>query len=124
MRKQDVLLLALAAVLSLGFAALPWGPDVLVERGWIERFDADTSEDGTIYVATTVWGQHSRHEEVNLDEPITIVNQVLQGKPGNAAGDTMRFGFNTIFGVFGLMDVATGWGLEKHNEDFGQTFGV
>ena len=60
----------------------------------------------------------------NLEEPVTIVNQVLQGKPGHAAGDTMRFGFNTIFGVFGLMDVATGWGLEKHNEDFGQTFGV
>lgn len=60
----------------------------------------------------------------NLQEPVTIVNQLLQGKPGNAAGDTMRFGFNTIFGVLGLMDVATGWGLEKHNEDFGQTFGV
>jgi phospholipid-binding lipoprotein MlaA len=60
----------------------------------------------------------------NLDEPVTIVNQLLQGKPGHAAGDTMRFGFNTIFGVLGLMDVATGWGLEKHDEDFGQTFGV
>lgn len=60
----------------------------------------------------------------NLDEPVTIVNQVLQGKPGHAAGDTMRFGFNTIFGVLGLMDVATGWGLDKHDEDFGQTFGV
>jgi len=60
----------------------------------------------------------------NLNEPLTIVNNVLQGKPGQAAGDTMRFGFNTIFGVAGLVDVSTGWGLEKHNEDFGQTFGV
>ncbi len=71
MRRQGVLLLALAAVLSLGFMALPWGPDELVERGWIESFDADTSEDGTIYVATTVWGQHRRDEEVDLDEPVT-----------------------------------------------------
>jgi phospholipid-binding lipoprotein MlaA len=60
----------------------------------------------------------------NINEPLTIVNNVLQGKPDQAAGDTMRFGFNTIFGVLGLFDVATGWGLEMHKEDFGQTFGV
>ena len=60
----------------------------------------------------------------NLYEPITLVNNVLQGKPGQAAGDTMRLIFNTTFGVFGLFDVATGWGLEPHNEDFGQTFAV
>lgn len=58
----------------------------------------------------------------NLLEPITIVNDVLQGKGHQAAGDTMRFGFNTIFGVLGLIDVATPWGLERHKEDFGQTF--
>ncbi len=60
----------------------------------------------------------------NIHEPITIMNNVLQGKPDRAAGDTMRFGFNTVFGVLGLFDVATGWGLERHDEDFGQTFGV
>ena len=60
----------------------------------------------------------------NIYEPVTIVNNVLQGKPGHAAGDTMRLIFNTTFGVFGLFDVATGWGLEPHSEDFGQTFGV
>jgi phospholipid-binding lipoprotein MlaA len=60
----------------------------------------------------------------NLYEPFTIVNNVLQGKPGDAAGDSMRLIFNTTFGVFGLFDVATGWGLEPHEEDFGQTFGV
>jgi phospholipid-binding lipoprotein MlaA len=60
----------------------------------------------------------------NLVEPITIVNDVLQGKAHQAASDTMRFGFNTIFGVAGLFDVSTGWGLERHREDFGQTFAV
>jgi len=60
----------------------------------------------------------------NIYEPITIVNNALQGKPGQAAGDTMRLIFNTTFGVFGLFDVATGWGLEPHKEDFGQTFAV
>ncbi len=60
----------------------------------------------------------------NINEPFTIVNNALQGKPGHAAGDTMRLIFNTTFGVFGLFDVATGWGLEPHEEDFGQTLGV
>jgi phospholipid-binding lipoprotein MlaA len=58
----------------------------------------------------------------NLLEPITIVNDVLQGKAHQAVSDTMRFAFNSIFGVFGLIDVSTGWGLERHREDFGQTF--
>ena len=60
----------------------------------------------------------------NLFEPITIVNGILQAKGGQAAADTMRFGFNTVFGIFGLIDVSTGWGLERHEEDFGQTFAV
>jgi len=60
----------------------------------------------------------------NLYEPITIVNNALQGKPDQAAGDSMRLIFNTTFGVFGLFDVATGWGLDPHKEDFGQTFAV
>jgi phospholipid-binding lipoprotein MlaA len=60
----------------------------------------------------------------NLGEPVTIVNDLLQWKPQQAAGDTLRFTFNSVFGLAGLMDVATGWELPKHDEDFGQTFGV
>jgi len=60
----------------------------------------------------------------NLAEPITIVNDGLQGKGGRAVGDVMRFGFNSVFGVLGLVDVSTGWGLQQHSEDFGQTFAV
>jgi len=58
----------------------------------------------------------------NAFEPLTIVNDILQGKVHQTASDTMRFGFNTIFGVLGLIDVSTGWGLEDNKEDFGQTF--
>ena len=60
----------------------------------------------------------------NVNLPMTVVNDLLQWKPAQAASDTMRFTFNTVFGVAGLMDVSTGWGLAKNNEDFGQTFGV
>ncbi len=60
----------------------------------------------------------------NIYEPIVIVNDLLQWKPQQTISDTMRFGFNTVFGVAGLIDVSSSWGLEKHHEDFGQTFGT
>jgi phospholipid-binding lipoprotein MlaA len=50
-------------------------------------------------------------------------NNLLQGKPGDAVTDWARFGFNTTIGLFGINDVASEMGLEKHDEDFGQTLG-
>ncbi len=50
-------------------------------------------------------------------------NDLLQGKPGDTVVDWARFAFNTTVGVFGINDVASDMGLEKHDEDFGQTFG-
>ena len=60
----------------------------------------------------------------NLREPWISLNQLLQGKPREFASDLGRFGVNTTLGLVGLFDVASGMGLEKHNEDFGQTLGV
>jgi phospholipid-binding lipoprotein MlaA len=60
----------------------------------------------------------------NVEYPITIVNQFLQGKPGTGLKDTGRFLLNTTLGLGGLLDVATPIGLEAHDEDFGQTLAV
>jgi phospholipid-binding lipoprotein MlaA len=60
----------------------------------------------------------------NLEYPITIVNQFLQGKGGTGLKDTGRFLLNSTLGVAGLFDVATHIGLESHDEDFGQTLAV
>jgi len=49
---------------------------------------------------------------------------MLQGKPLEAVNDWARVAFNTTFGLAGINDVASEMGLEKHNEDFGQTFAV
>ena len=59
----------------------------------------------------------------NLEDIGTSLNNILQGKVKQGAGDAGRFVVNTIFGVFGLWDVATPLGLEKREEDFGQTLG-
>lgn len=59
----------------------------------------------------------------NLDDVTVIVNGILQLKIPQALSDTGRLLINTTIGVLGLVDVATHLGLEKHNEDFGQTLG-
>ena len=60
----------------------------------------------------------------NLNDVGTSINNVLQGKPKEGFSDAARVVVNTVLGVFGLWDVATPMGLEKHEEDFGQTLGV
>jgi len=58
----------------------------------------------------------------NITYPVTIVNDVLQGKGAQAWDDTLRFFINSTFGLLGFMDLATDQGLVRHDEDFGQTF--
>ena len=60
----------------------------------------------------------------NLNDVTVIINDILQFKFAQAISDITRFILNTTIGLLGLVDVATGAGLEKHNEDFGQTLGV
>ncbi|MEQ1517671.1 MAG: VacJ family lipoprotein [Usitatibacteraceae bacterium] len=59
----------------------------------------------------------------NIGDVATALNNVLQGKGGDAASDAGRFIINSTLGVLGLFDVATPMGIEKHNADFGQTLG-
>ncbi|MDO6513684.1 MULTISPECIES: VacJ family lipoprotein [unclassified Neptuniibacter] len=59
----------------------------------------------------------------NLSDVGTLLNNLLQGKFSNATQDFARIAFNSTFGLAGLIDVATPMGIEKHDEDFGQTFG-
>ncbi len=59
----------------------------------------------------------------NLTYPTVIVNAALQGKFAQAGLDTTRFLMNTTFGLAGFLDPATMVGLERNDEDFGQTLG-
>ena len=60
----------------------------------------------------------------NLWEPMTAVNNLLQGKVGYAATDVSRFVVNSTVGILGIFDVASRINLPKHREDFGQTLAV
>ncbi|MDX2471844.1 MAG: VacJ family lipoprotein [SAR324 cluster bacterium] len=61
----------------------------------------------------------------NIWYPIRFVNNLLQGKLGNATEETGRFLLNSTIGIFGFWDPAKEWfDLEEHPEDFGQTLGL
>ncbi|HET7562359.1 MAG TPA: VacJ family lipoprotein [Rhodanobacteraceae bacterium] len=57
----------------------------------------------------------------NLRSPITIINDVLQGRPGPALETTGRFLINTTVGFLGVFDPASDMKLPAHPTDFGVT---
>ena len=57
----------------------------------------------------------------NVDEPLSFINALLQGKVKSAFRAADRFLINSTLGVGGLADHATDMGLPKQEEDFGQT---
>ena len=59
----------------------------------------------------------------NLADLWIATNNFLQGKITEGASDVARVLVNSTVGIAGLIDVASHLGLEKHNEDFGQTLG-
>lgn len=59
----------------------------------------------------------------NLSDPWSSVNSALQFKFSDAAENIIRFGINTVFGLGGVLDIASELSIERHKEDFGQTLG-
>jgi len=60
----------------------------------------------------------------NLNSPVILANDVLQGELDRAGITFIRAGINTTAGVGGFFDPATRWGYQRHDEDFGQTLGT
>ncbi len=57
----------------------------------------------------------------NLSLPSYVMNDLLQAKVGDAAQNTLRFAFNTVFGLGGIFDPAGALGLHAKSTDFGAT---
>jgi phospholipid-binding lipoprotein MlaA len=59
----------------------------------------------------------------NFSDAWSFVNNLLQGKVENGLRDMFRVTTNTVFGLGGLLDIATEMRLDRQGEDFGQTLG-
>jgi phospholipid-binding lipoprotein MlaA len=60
----------------------------------------------------------------NLSDLWTGANNLMQGKGADGLSDLTRFALNSTLGLGGLLDIGSEAGLQKHNEDFGQTMGA
>ncbi len=59
----------------------------------------------------------------NLGDVLSAANAGLQLRPREAVENLMRFSVNTVFGLGGLLDIASEMGMERTRTDFGQTLG-
>ena len=60
----------------------------------------------------------------NLSEPANMLNNLLQGKIGPSFDSFTRFVINSTVGVVGIFDVAGSMGLQRQEEEFGETLGA
>jgi phospholipid-binding lipoprotein MlaA len=60
----------------------------------------------------------------NLRQPLTMVNQLLQGRPRDATQTLGRFVLNSTVGIGGIFDPASDLKMKRRSEDFGQTLGT
>lgn len=60
----------------------------------------------------------------NIDSVPSSMNGFLQGRAEIGVSELSRLVINSSFGLGGLFDPATAWGIEKQHEDIGQTFAV
>jgi phospholipid-binding lipoprotein MlaA len=135
--RLGVLLVALIAVVMLGGCATangrPANPKDPLEPFNRSMFNLNDGLDHVIFnpitkTYTFVFPEFVRTGVSNFFSNIgdvwVGVNNLLQGKPGQATSDVGRVLVNSTIGVLGLFDVASDMGLKAHNEDFGQTLGV
>lgn len=54
-----------------------------------------------------------------ISMPIRLISNALQFKFSEAGTELKRFGINTVFGFFGLIDAASKVGVPIHHSDFG-----
>ena len=131
-RQRSVLWLGLALLMLLGGCASTNNPRDPLEPMNRAIYKINDGLDKVVLkpVATvykTVIPQFARTGVTNffnnLYDVLTALNNLLQGKVGDAASDVGRIAINSTVGLLGFIDVATEVGLEKHKEDFGQTLG-
>lgn len=104
----------------------PWegfNRKIYVFNDVLDRYILKPTAKGYQWLAPQFVEDGVHHMFSNVGEVGSIVNSLLQAKFKNTAIDSGRLLVNTTVGVLGFFDVATQWGLEEHDEDFGQTLG-
>ena len=125
--------IALMAGLTVGCAT---GPDANPRDPW-EPFNRDVTRfndavDGVLLKPVATVYRDVTPDPIrtyvsnffgNLNDAWSFVNASLQLRPKEASENFLRLSVNTVFGVLGLVDIASEMGIERTSLDFGQTLG-
>ena len=60
----------------------------------------------------------------NLNSPVLLANDMMQGRPRRAGDTLMRFVINSTLGIGGFFDPASGLGYPGHDADLGMTMAL
>src|SRR5450755_3115522 len=134
MNRYSLLVAAVLASASLaGCATDPSGQNDPYEHTNRSIFSFDQAIDHAVARPVGVFYNHAVPQFArdgihnflsNLDAPVTLGNDVLQGSPDRAGQTLGRIVINSTIGVGGLVDVAAKMGIPAHDEDFGLTLGM
>ena len=121
--------LALLGACASGPTAHPSDPFEPFNRS-VDRFNTAMDE-AALKPLATAYKEHTpdpirtgvRNFFSNLADVWSVANNLLQFKPKQALETTGRVAVNTVFGLLGVIDVASDMNLERNKEDLGQTLG-
>lgn len=125
-----------SACLAMGLALAPFAAQAAESDPWegvnraVFRFN-DTVDAWTLkpiakgyqYITPQFLQDGVHNMFSNAGDVTNLANNLLQAKPAAAGKDVARLLFNTTFGLAGFFDVGTRMGLQRSDEDFGQTLG-
>lgn len=119
-------LAAIAAPLSANSEVDPWegfNRPVFNFNEGVDKYALKPLAQGYRYVTPDIAEKGVSNFFNNLRDVRNLINNLLQLKIDGAGQSFARLTFNSTFGLFGLIDVATPMGIERKPEDFGQTLG-
>ena len=130
-RKAVVMIAAIAAAMCIGGAARAQVSDPLepVNRAIFDFNDAVDRHllrpvaQGYVDLVPSLIRRGVSNFFGNLNDAYSALNNALQGKREPLGNDLGRVLVNSTLGLGGIFDIASEAGIEKYNEDFGQTLG-
>lgn len=79
---------------------------------------------GYAYVVPRTVRNHIGDVLSNMHTPVVFINDILEAKSRRAGDSLVRFVVNSTIGLGGIFDVASGWGYQPHEADFGITLAL
>ena len=130
-RKSVVLFAAFSAALCIAGSAVaqvsdPFEPVNRAIFGFNDALDRNVLKpiaQGYVNVVPSLIRRGVSNVFGNLSDAFSAVNNALQGKREPLGNDLGRVLVNSTFGLGGIFDIASEAGIEKYDEDFGQTLG-